>query len=211
MSTDALAIDHRLRPAAGEPEGALVLLHGRGADEHDLFGLLDLLDPNRKLLGVTAGGPFALPPGGRHWYVVPRVGFPEPETFEASYRGLGRLLDGLGVPIERTVIGGFSQGTVMSWALALGPDRPAPAGIIALSGFIPTVPGREFPGRPMRAAIGHGTQDPVISVEYAREARRRMEEAGADVTYQESPIGHQIDPRFLATLPGWIEKGFTSS
>jgi predicted esterase len=63
----------------------------------------------------------------------------------------------------------------------------------------------------MRAAIGHGTQDPVISVEYAREARRRMEEAGAEVRYQESPIGHQIDPRFLATLPGWIEEGFTSS
>ena len=50
--------------AAGEPEGALVLLHGRGADEHDLFPLLDLLDPERRLLGITPGGPLALPPGG---------------------------------------------------------------------------------------------------------------------------------------------------
>jgi phospholipase/carboxylesterase len=211
MTSDATQLDHRLRPAAGEPEGALVLLHGRGADEHDLFGLLDLLDPERRLLGVTAGGPLALPPGGKHWYVVPRVGFPEPETFAGSFHRLGQLLDDLGVPIERTVLGGFSQGTVMSWALALGPDRPAPAGIIALSGFIPTVPGWEFPGRPIRAAIGHGTQDPVISVDFAREARRRLEAAGADVTYHESPIGHQIDPRFLATLPDWIRQGFTSS
>jgi phospholipase/carboxylesterase len=205
--TSSLA--QRVRPAAGEPAGALVLLHGRGADEHDLFRLLDLLDPQRRLLGLTAGGPLALPPGGKHWYVVPRVGFPDPDTFAASYAELEAFLAGSGVPIDRTVLGGFSQGTVMSWALALGPQRPAPAGVIALSGFIPTVPGWEFPGRPIRAAIGHGSLDPVIPVEFGREARDRMEAAGADVTYHESPIGHQIDPRFLATLPGWLEETLT--
>ncbi len=52
------------REPAGEPEGALVLLHGRGADEHDLYPLLDVLDPERRLLGVTPGGPLHLPPGG---------------------------------------------------------------------------------------------------------------------------------------------------
>lgn len=212
MSAHANDLVTRVRhPASGAPEGALVLLHGRGADEHDLYPLLDVLDPERRLLGVTVGGPLALPPGGRHWYVVPRVGYPAPDTFAHSYERLARLLDGLEVPIERTVLGGFSQGTVMSWALALGPERPAPAGIIALSGFIPTVPGRDFPGRPMRAAIGHGTLDPVIGVELAREARQRMERAGADVTYHESALGHQIDPRFLATLPDWLREGFTSS
>jgi phospholipase/carboxylesterase len=207
MALDATHLDHRVRPAAGEPEGALVLLHGRGADEHDLFGLLDLLDPKRRLLGLTAGGPLVLPPGGKHWYVVPRVGFPDPDTFAASYTELARFLDATGVPMHRTILGGFSQGTVMSWALALSPDRPAPAGVIALSGFIPTVPGWEFPGRPIRAAIGHGSLDPVISVDFGRGARDRLEEASGDVTYHESPIGHQIDPRFLATLPAWIAAG----
>lgn len=207
----AAPLDHRVRPAAGKPEGALVLLHGRGADEHDLFGLLDVLDPQRRLLGVTGGGPLALPPGGKHWYVVPRVGFPDPATFAASYAELERLLDATGVPMDRTILGGFSQGTVMSWALALGPDRPAPAGIVALSGFVPTVPGWEFPGRPIRAAIGHGSQDPVIPVGFARDARDRMTAAGADVTYHESPIGHWIDPAFLATLPEWVARGFTRS
>lgn len=211
MSAAGAGLAHRVRPAAGEPQGALVLLHGRGADEHDLFGLLDLLDPNRRLLGLTAGGPLALPPGGKHWYVVPRVGFPEPDTFAASYAELEALLAASGVPSERTVLGGFSQGTVMSWALALGPGRPAPAGVIALSGFIPTVPGWAFPGRPIRAAIGHGTLDPVIGVDFARAARDRMEAAGADVTYHESPIAHQIDPRFLATLPGWLEDTVTGA
>lgn len=202
---------HRVRPAAGEPAGALVLLHGRGADEHDLFGLLDLLDPGRRLLGLTAGGPLALPPGGRHWYVVPRVGFPDPDTFAASYAQLEAFLDTTGVPLERTVLGGFSQGAVMSWALALGPNRPAPAGVVALSGFIPTVPGWELPGRPLRAAIGHGTLDPVIGIEFGRAARDRMEQAGADVTYHESAIGHQIDPRFLATLPDWLKRTLPGS
>jgi phospholipase/carboxylesterase len=73
------------RPAAGDPEGALVLFHGRGADERDLFPLLDMLDPERRLLGATARGPLSLPPGGAHWYVVRRVGYPDPETFNSTF------------------------------------------------------------------------------------------------------------------------------
>ena len=79
------------RPAAGEPEGALVLFHGRGADERDLFPLLDMLDPERRLLGATARGPLSLPPGGAHWYVVRRVGYPDPETFHSTYAELAGL------------------------------------------------------------------------------------------------------------------------
>jgi phospholipase/carboxylesterase len=200
---------HRIREASGEPEGALVLTHGRGADEHDLFGLLDLLDPDRRLLAITPGGPLSLPPGGRHWYMVPRVGFPDPDTFAQGFEALTSFLDGLGLDWSRTVLGGFSQGTVMSYATGLGAGRPLPAGIIALSGFIPTVEQwrmRDDLPAGFPVAIGHGTADPVISVDFARDARQRLEAAGADVVYQESPIGHQIDPRFLATLPAWIEK-----
>src|SRR6188508_708847 len=107
---------HVVRPSDGEPHGALVLMHGRGADENDLLPFLDLLDPQRRLVGITPGGPLALPPGGRHWYIVPRVGYPEPETFAESHRLLGELIDAIpdafGVPAARTVLGGFSQGTV---------------------------------------------------------------------------------------------------
>jgi phospholipase/carboxylesterase len=67
-------VTFRERPAAGEALGALVLLHGRGADEHDLFPLLDALDPERRLDGYTLRAPLSLPPGGAHWYIVPRVG-----------------------------------------------------------------------------------------------------------------------------------------
>jgi phospholipase/carboxylesterase len=205
------ALTHRLRPAAGEPEGALVLLHGRGADENDLFPLLDVMDPQRRLVGATARGPLSLPPGGAHWYAVRAIGYPDPDTFLPTY---GRLTDWLdsfleehAIGHERLVLGGFSQGTVMSYATGLGGSRPAPAGIVAMSGFMPTVEGFELDleqreGLPV--FIGHGSADPVIGVEWGRDARDRLGAAGADVTYHESPMGRGIDPRVMAELPEWV-------
>ena len=76
---------HRIRPATGEPDGALVLLHGRGADEHDLGSLLEVLDPEHRLVGITPRGPLSLPPGGAHWYVVRSIGFPDSDTFHATF------------------------------------------------------------------------------------------------------------------------------
>lgn len=209
MSVDLL--DHRVRPAAGQPEGALVLLHGRGTSEHDLFPLLDVFDPDRRLVGITPGGPLELPPGGRHWYAIRRVGAPPPETFLPTYERLTKWFDALpetfGVPVERTVLGGFSQGAVMSYAVGLGEGRPAPAGILALSGFMPTVEGFELAlddrgGYPV--AIAHGTNDQIIGVEWGRDARDRLTEAGADVLYRESPVPHTLDPRVLPELSRWV-------
>ena len=209
MSADELA--HRLRAPAGEAHGALLLLHGRGADEHDLFPLLDMLDPQRRLLGATARGLLSLPPGGAHWYMVRRVGYPDPDTFFATYARVAGWLDGLlaehGLSHSQALLGGFSQGAVMSYALGLGSGRPRPAGILALSGFIPTVEGFELDAanaRRLPAAIGHGTHDPVIPVELGRSARDRLQAAGAEVTWRESPMPHSIDPGFLRELPGWI-------
>jgi phospholipase/carboxylesterase len=198
------------RPAAGEPEGALVLLHGRGADEHDLFPLLDALDPERRLHGYTPRAPLALPPAGAHWYHVPRVGYPDPETFHAGYGALTEWFDALPYPAERIALGGFSQGAVMSYALGLGAGRPRPRTLLALSGFIPTVEGwtldtsheRDAPFP--QIAIAHGTYDPVISVDLGRQARTTLEAAGADVLWLESPIEHWIDPQILPELRGLV-------
>jgi phospholipase/carboxylesterase len=203
-------LSFRVREPASEPEGALILFHGRATDENDLQPFLDVLDPERRLLGITPRGPLSLPPGGAHWYVVPRVGYPDPETFAATYAAGAAWLDALaeqtGIPPERTVLGGFSQGTVMSYAWGLGPDRPRPAGIVALSGFIPTVPGWEPDlDRPLpRIAIGHGTHDPVIPVDFARQARDTLAAAGADLVYREYPLPHTADPSFVASLVPWL-------
>src|SRR3954452_19591489 len=110
---------HLERAAAAEPEGLLVLHHGRGADERDLIGLADALDPTRRLLVVSPRAPLQLPGSpGYHWYLVPRVGFPDPETFSAARSALAELHDGLweetGIDPGHTVLGGFSMGSVMS-------------------------------------------------------------------------------------------------
>src|SRR3954465_8344786 len=121
------ALIHEERPARGEAEGLLVLHHGRGADERDLLGLADVLDPERRLHVVTPRAPLTLPGSpGYHWYVVPRVGYPDPNTFRTAYASLAALHDELwertGLTPESTVFGGFSMGSVMSYSLGLGPD-----------------------------------------------------------------------------------------
>jgi phospholipase/carboxylesterase len=204
-------LHYELRPAAfAEPAGALVLCHGRGVDERDLLPLLDVLDPKRRLVGAAPRAPLQLPPGGRHWYAVARVGYPDADGFWASFELLSEFLDALaertGVPIGDTVLGGFSQGAVMTYALGLAASRPRPAGLIALSGFVPTVEGFELDLSPPfpPIAIGHGTFDPVISVEWGRRARQQLEQAGADVLFREYPLPHAIDPRYLSELASWL-------
>jgi phospholipase/carboxylesterase len=195
------------RRAAAEPEGALVLLHGRGADEHNLFPVLDLLDPERRLLGIAPRGPLTLPPGGAHWYRLGGIPTPDPETFHPTFAQLAAFLDGLPVPIDRVVLGGFSQGSVMSYALGLGKGRPPPAAIIALSGFVPRVPGfsldlDDLGGYPV--AIAHGSYDPVIPAGFGHEARDLLTAAGADVLYRETPTTHTIDPAIIPELAAFV-------
>lgn len=201
-------VDLRLRDPAGEAAGALVLSHGRGADENDLHGLLDAVDPERRLLGLTTGAPLqGIPPGGRHWYIVERVGHPHPETFLRSYAALGERLDALlaerGLDWSQVLLGGFSQGAVMSYALALGAGRPRPAGLIALSGFVPEVSGWDADpaSRPnLPVYIHHGEADPVIGVEFARAARERLRASGNEPAYRETAAGHWLPPEIVPDL-----------
>src|SRR5215218_3800818 len=184
------ALFHEDRPAAGEPEGLLVLHHGRGTDERDLLGLAGLLDPERRLRVVTPRAPLQLPGSpGYHWYLVPRVGYPDPESFAAARAALAELHDGLweesGIGPERTVLAGFSMGAVMSYTMGLSADRPAVAGILGFSGFVPTVEGWEpSPADHAKTPvfISHGRRDPVIGIEFAERARDLLSEAGLAVT-----------------------------
>ena len=202
------------RPAAGPARGLVILHHGRGSDEQDLIGLGDILDPARELHLVTPRAPIVLPGApGFHWYLVPRVGFPDPQTFEAARAALSELHDELwartGLGPERTVLGGFSMGCAMSHALALSAERPAPSGILGFSGFIPRVPGwePELAGRPgLRALIAHGRSDPVIDVALGRLAAETLREAGMTVDYHESGLGHQIDPAVLPLAAQWLTR-----
>jgi phospholipase/carboxylesterase len=158
---------------------------------------------------VTPRAPLVLGGPGYHWYVVPRVGHPDPETFAGAYRALSEFHDEtwerLGLTPEQTVLGGFSMGSVMSYALGLGPDRPAPAGILAFSGFIPTVEGwqPQLP-RASRVFIAHGRNDPIIEVSFAERARDLLRASGMDVDYYESYAGHWIEPTHAAAARDWL-------
>jgi phospholipase/carboxylesterase len=202
------------RAADGEPEGLLVLHHGRGTEEADLFALADLFDPRRRLRVVAPRAPLQLPGSpGCHWYLVPRVGYPDHDSFHAARAALAELHDGLweetGIGPERTVLGGFSMGTVMSYAMALGADRPAVAGVLAFGGFVPTVEGWEpalGDRRGTRAFIAHGRNDPVIEVGFAHRARALLEGGGLEVEYHESDVAHSIDPAHLSAAVSWLGK-----
>ena len=200
------------RPAAGEPRGLLVLHHGRGANEHDLLPLGEVLDPAHELHVVTPRAPLTLQGWpGHHWYVVPKVGFPDPKTFHAARDALAAFHDELwertGITPAHTVLGGFSMGSVMSYAFGLSADRPRPAGILAFSGFVPTVEGWEpdLAGRHgLRVFIAHGRADQVMEVDLGRRARDLLEAGGLDVEYHESDVAHQIDRTQLPAAIAWL-------
>lgn len=200
------------RPAAGRAAGLLVLHHGRGSDERDLISLADVLDPERRLHVAAPRGPLRLPGRpGCHWYVVPRVGYPDHDTFHAARDALAELHDELwrrtGTTPAQTVLGGFSMGSVMSYALGLDARRPAPAGLLIFSGFIPSVedwrPSISDRGQ-MRAFIAHGRHDQVMDVAFARSARDLLEQGGIDVSYHESDAAHHIDPAHVPLAAEWL-------
>jgi phospholipase/carboxylesterase len=198
--------------ATDTPAGLLILHHGRGTDEHDLLGVADILDPVRQLQVMTPRAPLQLPgSAGFHWYVVPRVGYPDPTTFEAGYQALAHFHDEVweqtGIAPERTIFGGFSMGAVMSYALGLAAQRPAPAGILAFSGFIPTVAGWQpslADREGLKVFIAHGRHDPIIDISFARKAREILTEGGLDVEYHEHDGGHQIDHSHLGAAVSWL-------
>ena len=202
------------RLAEQEPEGLLILHHGRGTDERDLLGLADVLDPRRRLQVVTPRAPLSLGASpGYHWYLVPRVGYPDHDTFHAACVALAELHDELwrqtGIDPSRTVLGGFSMGTVMSYTMAFSADRPAVAGVLAFSGFVPIVEDwrPRFDDRQETwAFIAHGRNDPIMEIAFARRARELLEAGGLEVDYMESDVAHQIDPQHLEAATSWIDR-----
>jgi len=208
------ALSYLERPAAGDADGLLVLHHGRGSDERDLLGLADVLDPGQRLHVVTPRGPLELPGWpGYHWYEVPQIGHPDVESYHHAFGALAAFHDLLwertGIGPERTVLGGFSMGAVMSYGLGLASLRPVPAGIMAFSGFVPTTIESRKPDLPSRSQlpvfIAHGTHDPIIGIQFAHKARHLLEHGGLPVTYLESEAGHEIDPAHLPAAQAWLD------
>jgi len=200
------------RPARGGADGLLVLHHGRGSDESQLLDLADALDPEHRLHVFLPRAPFSFPRlDGYHWYAVRDIRYAVGETFREGYAQLCDFHDHIwsstGIPAERTVLGGFSMGGAMSYLTGLGGGRPRPAGILALSGSIPTAE-RWAPDFESRAGlpvlITHGRRDRIVRIRFAHSARSLLADAGLDVTYREGRGGHAIDDWTIDHAIQWV-------
>ena len=186
------------RRADTEPLPMVVMIHGRGADMHDLADLAPMLDPASgcRFVFPNAAKPFEPYPGmamGWTWF----DGWPpEGDSLVESRAEMLRFLDEIvakyPTPEGKLVVGGFSQGALMALDSGLRTTQKL-AGILAMSGGLyendlPDL--RTHAGLPV--FIAHGTADDVVPVTHARRARRLLEDAGLDVTYDEYPMGHQV-------------------
>lgn len=206
----ARALMHRYKPAPQpSPNGAplLVLLHGVGSNEDDLFGLAPYLDPRFSI--VSARAPFPYGNGGFAWFDVQFL--PEGILFdeaqaEQSRKLLMKFIDEAKAvyAASQLFLVGFSQGAIMSAGVLL--REPALIdGAVLMSGRLPQTASNA--GEALRAKpvlITHGTYDEVLPVQFGREANTLLAGLGLDVTYREYPIGHQVSEESLEAVDGWL-------
>lgn len=187
---------------------ALVLLHGRGANEEDLLALHPYLDPRLLVVAVRAPFPFAY--GGWTWYDLQEIGYPDHSKFSDSYERLVRFIADFKAqyPVDpkRLFLLGFSMGAVMAYAYAL--TRPEEVrGVIAHSGYVPENELQDFKRSGLNGTsyfVAHGTEDPVIPVSFARRARLLLEGTGAELSYKEYPIPHTMSEESIGDFSAWL-------
>jgi phospholipase/carboxylesterase len=212
MTTQQLSLVHKfLRPRRAEPgkPPALILLHGRGADEDDLLGLAEYFDD--RLFIISPRAPYAFAHGdGRTWYDLEEIGKPDRAMFLESYNRLCSFINGAtnfyGLDPRKVFCCGFSMGSIMALAVALT-EPGLLSGVIANSGYVPEDAGIEFrwegvKGKPF--FIAHGIYDPVIPYSYSRRAKELLESHGAIVTHREYDMGHQINEDSLNDMIAWL-------
>ena len=202
-------------PAGEGPFPTVLVLHGWGASAHDLIGLAPLLHGGQALV-LCPQGPVTTPiqPGldGYGWFPITMGAPPDAAAFQrgaAAIRGfLDAALERYPIDPRKLVLLGFSQGGVMAYELFLRePERFA--ALIALSSWLPAelaaaIPaGDALAGRPV--LVMHGTQDPMIDVERARESRKLLLDRGIPLTYREYEMGHEIAPDALRDLVAWLD------
>jgi phospholipase/carboxylesterase len=206
--------------SGGKPKGLIVLLHGWGADASDLASLASLLNlPDFSFIFPNALYPYPYSSFGRAWYDLRHESFYEglEDSQKVLTDWLLSLEENTSVPIERSLLGGFSQGGAMT--LDVGFKLPF-AGLISMSGYLH--PGaaevKKISDENIQATtiappvlITHGKQDTVVPITKAINARDNLISQGVAVEYQEFDMGHEISPEVLDTVQKFIEEIFKKS
>lgn len=203
-------------PSSRAATGAIILLHGSGSWEREVLNIADGLDPTGRLHVIAPRAPLQIQgEPGFHWYESTDSGNPDPTSFAAAIEMLAAFqddqLERIAVSPGHAVIGGFSMGAAMSYALAFSKGRPLPAGVLAMSGFIPSPEDASW--RPDLAGrgsvpvfIGHGGSDMVVDRGFAELARSRMEKAGLVVESFDFGGGHEIPSAEIIAAAQWIDR-----
>ena len=217
MSENKLALKHLVREPADAgrtPPPLLLLLHGLGSNEEDLFALARYLD--QRLLVVSARAPVALDYGGYGWFRIDFTSRGLEADVEQAKRSLGMLTDfteGLvelyGADASRVYLAGFSQGAMMSLALLL--TRPEMfAGVVAMSGRLPPqlvemeTDREALKGKPV--LVTHGLYDTVLPVGQGRAARDYLGTLPVELTYREYPMAHEVSAESLRDVTVWLTR-----
>jgi len=201
-------IEPKKKNSGGSP--AIILLHGRGADENDLLGLSPYLDERLAIFSVRAPFPFEY--GGYIYFQVTEDGTADPAMFMESYKRLMQFVEGVSllpeIDAKKIYLMGFSMGTIMAYALSLTQPKKF-AGVVAQSGFIRDHPDLPFVWQKLgncAFTITHGVDDKIIPVRLARETKEKFSKSNADVVYKEYAMGHQISDESLADVCDWLTK-----
>ena len=217
MTTIPLSLTHLIRPSsiATGKAPALIMLHGYGSDENDLFSFATELP--KELLIISAKAPYALQPYGNAWYAInfdaDQGKWSDNEQAIESREAISKFIDEViaNYPVDKDNITllGFSQGTILSYSVALSyPEKIK--NVIALSGYINTdilksgYKKNDFSNLSVYAS--HGSQDQVIPVSWARQAPEKLKELGIEHSYSEFPVGHGVAPQNFEELRNWLLK-----
>ena len=206
------------RASDGKPP-LLILLHGVGSNEQDLFSLAGEIDPRFEV--ISARAPHTRFPGSYMWFEISISGGEFVIQREMWEQSLGLLVRFIGEAVEayradpaRVYLAGFSQGAIMSLCVML--TRPEIlAGVVAMSGrLLPEVrplarPPDDLRGFPV--IVLHGTNDPVIPVRHAEEIREYLSQLPVDLTFKLYPMGHEISGTSLRDVDAWLRARLESA
>ncbi len=207
----------------GGGDRLLVLIHGYGADEHDLAGLAPVLGGDR-FFTICPRGPLDVAPfGGAAWYDRDDAGTIEPGSFQRSILALDQTVDAAcrarSLRREQALIVGFSQGGAMALALSLRDGTAVrPAGVACLWGMLQTPDWFRYawddaeaweaaaPDAVPAVLVQHGLYDPMVDIERGRRTREVLRDHGLEPTYHEYPMQHEIRPESIIDLRAWIDR-----